>query len=133
MYNLYAQFPRQQVCRDRQYSALLRWAAYIAALPVPPTAGEQWVKERITAGRVALNPDMYVPQTISGTISVPDIQTNIRQHLNAFNDEATEASMDLQVDSALAVVMPTFAAATVTDAEVQRWMDENSVVAPAAV
>lgn len=136
MYTLIAQFPRQQICRDRQYSGLLRWSAYILALEIPtekPT--EQWVKERITAGRVTVNADMYVAQTISGVASVPDIQTNIRQHLSAFNDETTEASMDLQVDGALSATMPHFCAGAVTDAEVSRWYEDNGFPAesPAGV
>ena len=133
MYNLIAQFPRQQICRDRQYSALLKWSAYILALPIPTEkpAGS-WVKERIVAGRVTVNPEVYVAQTISGTASVTDIQTNIRQHLSAFNDEATEAAMDAQVEGALATVMPQYCEGTVSDAEVTRWYEDNGFGEPPA-
>jgi hypothetical protein len=137
MYTLIAQYPRQAVCRDRQYTGLLRWAAYVVALPVPvpPAAApdEDWIKQRIVAGRVSINPLVYVEQTISGVASTPDVQTNIRQHLHAFNDEGVEAAMDAQVDGALAVVMPAFCRASVTEGEVQAWLNDNGFAPPAAV
>lgn len=133
MYNLYAQFPKQQICRDRQYSALLRWSAFIGAstLPVPPEQpAEQDVKNRILATRIPPNIELYVGQTMSLTIADPSIQTNIRQHLSAFNNEATEASMDAQVDAALSAAMPKYADAIITQAEVDRWLQENGYVTP---
>jgi hypothetical protein len=128
MYNLYAQFPKQQICRDRQYSGLLRWAAYIGALPLPtppakPT--EQEVANRITAQRIPQNTDSYVSQTISYTVADPNVQTNIRQHLNAFNDESTEAAMDANVDGALSANMPLFAKAQVTQQQIDQWYLDN--------
>jgi hypothetical protein len=123
------------VCRDRQYTGLLRWSAYIVALPVPvpPAAApdEDWIKQRIVAGRLAMNPEIYVNQTISGVASTPDVQTNIRQHLSAFNDEGVEAAMDAQIDGALAVVMPAYCRASVSDAEVQAWLNDNGFGTPA--
>ena len=128
MYNLFAQFPRQQICRDRQYSGLLRWAAYIGAgsLPAPPTPpAEQDAKNHILAERIPPAVDFYVNATMALTIADPSIQTNIRQHLNAFSDEATEVSMDAQVDAALGAAMPRYANSIITQAEVDRWLEEN--------
>lgn len=126
MYNLIAQYPRQQICRDRQYSALLRWSSYILATPLPvEKPDENAAKQYIIASKIPASPDAYVSQTISGVAAVPDIQTNIRQHLNGFNDDTVEASMDLQVDAALAVVMPRFCATAVTDMELQQWYSDN--------
>ena len=133
MYNLFAQFPRQQICRDRQYSGLLRWSAFIGAgtLPTPPEQpSEQVVKNRIVAERIPPAVDSYVNSTISLTIADPGIQTNIRQHLNGFNDEGTEASMDAQVDAALGAAMPRYANAVITQAEVDRWLTENGYTTP---
>lgn len=131
MYDLFAQFPKQQVCRDRQYSGLLKWAAYIGALPlpVPPEAPtEQWVKERITAGKVSMQIDSYVSMTLAYTVMDPAIQTNIRQHLSAFNDDAVEASMDANVEAALSAGMPTFARAHIPQHEVDQWLRDNGYV-----
>jgi hypothetical protein len=132
MYDLIAQFPKQQVCRDRQYSGLLRWAAYIGALvpPVPPEEPtEQWVKERITAGKVSMQIDNYVSMTLSYTVMDPSVQTNIRQHLSAFNDETTEAAMDANVEAALSAGMPVFARAHISQREVDQWLIDNGYAA----
>ena len=126
MYSLIAQFSRQQVCRDRQVTALLKWSAYQLALPIPgEKPAEDVVKQRIVAGRVQINPDMVVAGTINGVASTPDIQTNIRQHLSAFNDEQTEVAMDSQVDFALATVMPTYCRGVVSDTEAEMWYLDN--------
>jgi hypothetical protein len=126
MYNLYAQFPKQQICKDRQYAALLRWAAYQGALPIPgEKPDEQFVANKVLAQRIPPQVDSYVQTTISLTIADPGVQTNIRQHLSAFNDEQTEASMDLQVDAALSAMLPLFAKTQVMDSEIQKWYDDN--------
>jgi hypothetical protein len=128
MYDLFAQFPKQQVCRDRQYSGLLKWAAYIGALvpPAPPDKpDEQWVKERITAGKISMQIDGYVSMTLSYTVMDPAVQTNIRQHLSAFNDDAVEAAMDANVEAALSAGMPVFAKAHIPQHEVDTWYRDN--------
>jgi hypothetical protein len=129
MYNLYAQFPRQQICRDRQYSALLRWAAYYGALP-PPTEKppEADVEARITAAKVTLNTDFYVTMTLPMTVGQPNVQTDIRKHLNSFNDDATETTLDAQLDTVLGVIMPKFAHVHITQAEIDNWYLENGFV-----
>jgi hypothetical protein len=126
MYTLIAQFPRQQVCRDRQYTGLLRWSAGWLNLALPTEKPpEDFVRQRIIAGRVATNPDVYVGQTINAVASRQDIQTNIREHLNAFNSEAVEAAMDAQLDTALGNIMPTYCAGVVSDQEVENWYAQN--------
>ena len=133
MYNLFAQFPRQQICRDRQYSGLLRWSAFIgaSALPPPPAQpSEQDVKNHIVAERIPAAVDSYVQSTLALTVADPGIQTNIRQHLNGFNDEATEVAMDAQVDAALGAAMPRYADAIITQTEVDRWLQENGYTTP---
>lgn len=131
MYSLIAQFPTQPVCRQRQHTALLKWSAYQLALPIPGTKpDEAFVKQRIVAGRITVNPDIYVAQTINGTASTPDIQTNIRQHMSPWNDEAVEAAMDAQVESSLAIVMPTYCAGAVSDQEVLNWYNDNGFEEP---
>ena len=126
MYSLIAEFPQQPVCRKRQHTGLLKWSAYILALPIPvEEPAEDWVKQRIVAGRIVVNPDFYVTQTINGTVSTPDIQTNIRQHMSPWNDETVEASMDLQVETAVGTIMPGYCAGSVSDAEARAWLDSN--------
>lgn len=132
-YTLYAKFPQQQICRDRQYSGLLRWAAYQTALPIPPTKpDEDFVRERIVAEKIPTQADYYVAQTMSYVVATPDIQTNIRQHLNAFNDEATEAAMDLQVDGALSSTLPAYCRTQVSQSQIDQWYADNGFGAVAA-
>lgn len=125
-YTLYAQFPRSQTCRDRQYSGLLRWSAYEMALPIPPEKpDEDFVRQRILAERVPVTIDMYVTQTMPYAIATPDIQTNVRQHLNAYNDDTVEASMDAQVDAAISSIMPAYAKTQVSEQAVKDWYESN--------
>jgi hypothetical protein len=123
-----AAYPRSQVCNDRLYSRLLSWAGYITALPMPPT-GEppdvEWVRQRVLAERTPMNATYYVPQIAPYTLESPDVSVNVRQMLNAYNDEAAEASLASYIDTSLATVMPKFAAATVSDQDVDNWLESN--------
>jgi hypothetical protein len=128
-----AAYPRSQVCNDRLYSRLLSWAAYITALPMPPTdtaPDVEWVRQRILAERTPANATYYVPQISPYTLEEPDVATNIRQMLNAYNSEAQETSLVSFIDSALAVVMPKYAAATITDQQVAEWCERNGYPVP---
>lgn len=134
MYDLYAEFPRQPVCRDRQYSGLLRWAAYILATnppAVPDKPTDDWVQQRIVAERIPTQTAQYVDLTMGWLLGDPAIQTNIRQHLNPWNDEATEAAMDAQIDGAMAAAMPKFAANQVTQTMVDQWLIDHEYTNPA--
>ena len=131
MYDLYAQFPKQQVVKDRQYSALLRWAGYVTALPIPGAKpDEAWVEQRVIAWKVPGQPTVYVEATLAWVLKDPGIQTNIRQHLSAYNDEAVEAAMDAQLDGAMAVAMPMYCHSVVTQAEIDQWYADNDFVEP---
>src|SRR5262245_58405765 len=126
MYNLYAQFPKQQICRDRQYAGLLRWSAYIGALAIPGTKpDEQFVANKIVASRIPSQTDSYVTLTISYSVADPTIQQNVRQHLSAFNDDTTEQTMDAQVDAALGANLPYFAKSQVSDQQIKEWYEAN--------
>lgn len=125
-YELYAQIPKQQICLDRQYSALLRWAAYIGALPIPTEKPSvDWVEQRIVASQIPIQTNTYVNNTIGYTVESQDVQTNIHDFLNSFPSPAVAAAMDANVDSALAVGMPMFCATYVTDQSVQQWYQDN--------
>ena len=125
-YTLYAKFPQTQVCRDRQYSGLLRFSAYFGALPIPEAKpAEDWVRQRILAERIPPQTTFFVEQTMSYVVATPDIQTNIRQHLNGYNDDTTEASMDVQVDAAISSTMPAYAKTQVSEQAVKDWYTNN--------
>jgi hypothetical protein len=126
MYNVYAEFPRQKVCRDRQNLGLTRWAAYILAQAIPATKpDEAFVEQRIIASRIYDQTENYVNLTIQYTLADPAIQTNVRQHLSAYNDESTEVSMDAQVDGAIGTYMPGFCRGKVSQQEIDNWYVEN--------
>lgn len=133
---LLAAYPKQQVVRDRNYSALIIWANGVSAQPIPEEKPpEDWVQQRLVAERIPTATDSYVSRTSSYFMQDPTTQTNIRQFLNAWNDEPTEVSLSAQNASIIAAFMPRFAATDATQAQVDQWYLDNGfppdVVAPA--
>jgi hypothetical protein len=129
MYNLYAKIPQTQICKDRQYAGLLRWAAYIGALAIPTERpDEQFVANKLLAQRIPPQVLTYVESTISLTVADPGIQTNVRQHLHAYNDEATELQMNAQVDSALSANLPLYSKTLVSQSEIDQWYNDHGFV-----
>ena len=132
---LLAQYPKQPVVRDRNHSGLLGWAGYTGALPLPPPdqpPGEDWVRLRIVSERIPLQTANYVERTMSFFMQDPTTQTNIRQFLNAWNDETTEVALSAQNSSIITAFMPRFSATDVADADVEAWMATHGF-APAAL
>jgi len=128
-----AAFPRSQVCLDRTYSQLLSWASYITAQPLPPTdtAPEiAFVQQRILAERVPIYANTYQNQVAPYLLEIPNITQDIRNHLNAYNDEAMEQTISGEMQSSMAVVMPKYAAATVSNQEVANWCEKNGYPIP---
>jgi hypothetical protein len=128
-----AQFPRQGVCNDRVYSRLISWAGYITAQPMPPTdtaPDVEWVRQRVLAEQLPAQATYYVPMVSPYLLEVPQINQNIRSHLNAWNDEATETTLVADIDSGLAVVMPKLADSTVSDDQVANWCRKNGYPVP---
>lgn len=129
-----AQFPRQQCCLDRTYSRVLAWAAYISAQSLPPdheTAPEiAFVQQRIVAERMPLNATQYTQMVAPYLMEVPNITDKVRDHLNAWNSEASETTLATDIDTSLATVMPKFADAIVSDQEVANWCDSNGYPRP---
>jgi hypothetical protein len=131
MYNVQAQFPKQPVCRDRQAMALTRWAAYTLAQAIPvEKPAESFVEQRLMAARFLDDIDYWTGKTMQLTLADPSIQTNIRQHLSAFNDETTEASMDAQMDAAVSGWVADYAHGKITQQEIDDWYAENGFPPP---
>jgi hypothetical protein len=125
-YNLLAQYPKQAIVRDRNYSGLLAYAGYVLALAIPTTKPPQdWVEQRIVAERIPSQTQVYVDRTIAYFLKDPTTQTNIRQYLNAWNDEATEAALSNQISSVVSAFMPAFCALEATQADVDTWYANN--------
>jgi hypothetical protein len=130
-YNLLAQYPKQAIVRDRNYSGLLAWAGYTLALAVPATKPDAaWVEQRIVAERIPSQTQVYVDRTIAYFLKDPTTQTNIRQYLNAWNDETTEAALSDQISSVVSAFMPGFCALEVTQADVDSWYAANGFPDP---
>jgi hypothetical protein len=126
-----AQFPRQPCCIDRIYARSLAWSAYTTALPLPPddVAPEaQWVRERVLAEQTPLR--NYAQQIAPFLLETPTVTDKVREHLNAWNDEATDEILAGDIDAAFASVMPKFADAVISDAEVALWCDKNGYPRP---
>ena len=129
-----AQFPRQQICLDRTAARTLAWAGYVTAQPLPPDdtvpPDKAWVQQRVTAERTPLNIASMQGNVAVYLTEVPNIVDDIRSHLNAWNDEATETGLATEIDNSLAVVMPKYSAATVSDQEVANWCRQNGYPEP---
>lgn len=130
-----ARFPGQQVCVDRSYSRLLAWAAYTSALPLPPTGTapeEAAVRQRIVAERAPMQAATYAAQLGPFLMEEPGMASRVREHLSEWNDEATEGELAADIDTAFAAVMPRFADAVVTDADVAAWCERHGYPPPGA-
>jgi hypothetical protein len=128
-----ARFSGQQICVQRSYSRLLAWAAYTSALPLPPTTetpDPAAVKQRITAERTPMQANVYSAQLGPFLMEEPVMTAKVRDHLSEWNDEATETLLSGDIDTALASVMPRFADAVVTDADVTAWLDKHGYPPP---
>lgn len=130
-YLLFGQYPKQAVVRDRNWSGLVSWSAYEAALPIPPEKpAPEWVRLRLVAERIPTATARYVEATLSFFAADPTTATNIREYLNPFNGETVEQSLGAQIEGVIAGFMPRFAATDVTDAQVQQWYEQNGFAEP---
>jgi hypothetical protein len=64
-------------------------------------------------------------RTMSYFLQDPATQTNIRQYLNAWNDEATETALAGQIEGIIGSFMPRFADIDVSDAQAADWLAQN--------
>ena len=129
-----ARFAGQQVCTNRTYSRLLAWAAYTSALPLPPTdtaPDPAAVRQRIVAEKAPLQAPVYAAQLGPFLMEEPGMIARVREHLSEWNDEATEGELAADIDVAFASVMPRFADAIVTDADVAAWCERHGYPLPA--
>jgi hypothetical protein len=125
-YQLMAQYPKQQIVRDRNSGGLVAWSAYTGSLPIPETKPDaDWVRQRVVAEQIPLNVNVYVDQSINYFVQDPATQASLSALMNPWNDEATEAGLSDEVQGVIGTFMPRFAAQTVTDTQVQAWYDAN--------
>jgi hypothetical protein len=125
-YRLMAQYPKQPCVRDRNLGGLVAWAGYVTAEAIPSEKpDEEWVRERIVAEAIPMNPNVYVDSTMSYFLQDPQTETNVRDYLSEWNSESQEAALCDQVQSVIGTFMPRFAAANVSDAQVQAWYDTH--------
>jgi hypothetical protein len=128
---LVAQYPKQQVTRDRQGSGLLAWAADVAAQAIPSEKPpEDWVRLRLVAERVPTASDSYTTRTMAYFQQHAAIVSDIRLHLSQWNDEATEGALSQQIRDVADEVMPAFSRTDTTQAQVDQWYLDNGFTEP---
>lgn len=133
-YNLEAQYPKQQVVRDRNLGGLVAWAAYTGTQPIPPTKPpEEWVQQRLVAERIPLNSALYVERTVNFFLMDPATKASLRELMSPWNDETQEIALSTEIQNVIGTFMPHFAALDIPDAAVQQWYVEHGFdgVAPA--
>jgi hypothetical protein len=132
-YRLLAQYPKQQVVRDRNYAGLVAWSAYVTAEAIPATKpDEEWVRERIVAEQIPLQTNVYVDRTMSFFMQDPATETGVSELMNPWNNEATEVSLSASVQTVIGTFMPRFAAQDVNDATVEQWYLDHGFADPPA-
>lgn len=130
---LIGQYPRQQCVRDRNYSALLRWAAYNSASQIPTDKpDETWVRARIISDRMPSQIDSYVAKTIPYFMQDPQTIASLRDFLNAFNTDDLEDQLSNMNSAIIGAFIGRLGMAEVTDGEVQTWYDEHGFGTPPA-
>ncbi len=128
---LLAQYPKQPVVRDRNFAGLVAWAASRTAAAVPADPPLEWVRERLVAERIPLQPANYVERTIAFFMQDPATVTNIREYLSPWNDEAAETSLSAQIGGVIAAFMPRFAMQDSTAAQLALWYRDHGLDPPA--
>jgi hypothetical protein len=130
-YRLLAQYPKQQVVRDRNYAGLVAWSAYVTNEPIPATKpDEDWVRERIVAEQIPLQTNVYVDRTMSYFMQDPATETGVSELMNPWNNEATEVSLSASVQTVIGTFMPRFAMQDVNDATVEQWYFDHGFADP---
>ena len=123
---LIAQYPKQACVRDRNYSSLLRWAAYVSAQEIPSTKPPvSDVRLRIVADRMPGQIDSYVTRTLPYFMQDPGVLGRLNDCLNAFNTDEIEADLSTLNGTTIGYFMPRFALTDVTDDQVNAWYIEN--------
>lgn len=123
---LIGQYPKQQVVRDRNGAALLRWAAYISAQAIPTNKpDEEWVRNRIMADRMPEQIDSYVQRTLSYFLQDPGTIENINAFLNSFNTADIEDQLSNANDAIINGFSARFGMSDVSDDQVQQWYADN--------
>ena len=132
-YQLQAQYLKQAIVRDRNLGGLVAWSAYVGSEAIPAEQPEpDWVRLRIVAEQIPAQAAIYVERTIAYFLQDPQTETNIRDYLSQWNDEAEETSLSAQVQAVIDTFMPRFAALDVSDAQVQDWYVRNGFSVPEA-
>jgi len=128
---LLSQYLMESVVKRRNSVGLIEWAGSVTAQSIPTTKPDTaWVQQRLVAERIPQQPDGYTQRTLAYFLQDPTTQTNIREYLNSFNDDATEVALGAQINSVITAFMPRFAASDVTDQQVQQWYDSNGFGTP---
>ena len=118
---LIAQYPKQAVVRDRNFSALVAWAASMTAQPTPVDPDDEWVRLRVVAERIPQGAAGYVERTMAFFIQDPTTVVNIREFLNPWNSPTVEDSLSHQNAAIIEAFMPRFSVIDVPPPQVEAW------------
>jgi len=124
---LQSKYLTRPVVRQRNSVTLVTWSAYVSELAIPATPTDDWIRQRIAAENLPLSLDFATTQTLTYFLQDQVTQTNILQFVSEDNDTSTETSLASQNDSIIAAFAPRWARATVTDAQVAAWKDQNGI------
>jgi hypothetical protein len=119
---LLAQYPQQIVVQRRNWMTMNSWASEVLAEEVPEERPPlEWVKLRITAGRVKTNLDQWVVRTMPFFVAVPQVQNGIQYYMNPFNPQDIENNLATDQMGFAKGFMPLLADLEVTQLMADQW------------
>jgi len=124
---LQSKYLTRPVVKQRNSITLIAWAAYTAAAAIPATPDDAWIRERIVAENIPMQPDYITQQTIAYFLQDPATSENIRGFISEDNTDTEEVTLAQANDGIVGAFMPRFAQTTVSDQQVNDWKARNGL------
>jgi hypothetical protein len=122
---LQSNYLTEPVVRRRNSVTLTTVSASKAVATIPTIPDDAWIRARVLAEAVPLALDSYTIQTLPYFLQDPSTQTNVRQLLNAWNDDATEVSLSASNETIATAFWQRWADTTVNAQQVADWKARN--------
>lgn len=121
-----SQYLTQQIVRQRNSVTLNSWASYVATSPIPTNPDDAWIRLRIVADNIPRSIDNNVNQTLCYFLQDPAVSDNVNPWISAFNSTEVEQDLSSQNQTICGTFMPRYAAATVSQQQIDQWRKDNA-------
>ena len=127
---LYSKYLTRPVVRQRNSVTLTKWSAYQAAIVIPATPDDAWVRLRIVGENVPLQLDFITTQTLTYFLQDPGLQASLRQFISEDNTTDEETTLSDTNDAIASGFMQRYADTTISPQQVTAWRDKYGYPAP---